>query len=328
MSNNTNVNPDLIGIKYPNQNSHLFWVICLFIYLLVVFPKKIFAESFSLGISPSIIAITAKPGSTIETPINLENFSDNPIELIVNIHQFTASKTTEGAISFIESSPVFIKLLPNILIMEENKPIERFILTPKQKKKLVLQIAVPIDQKITDYTFSVIFISTETNTQSEIAGSDKITSSLLAGGIGANVIMSVVNNNSPKAQLIQFSTTNIIQHGPVKFSVNIANTGQHFIAPFGEILIRNMFGQLVGKVELPASHVLTQSNRNLSATWPEAFLLGLYRATLNISASENGPSFSHTLYFLALPYQAILIFLIILAIILLVVKRVNKYLSS
>ena len=68
-------------------------------------------------------------------------------------------------------------------------------------------------------------------------------------GIGTNVLISI-NPQGHKAKIKDFSTSPFVSGGPVKFSVEVENMERNFINASGYIIINNIFGQTVGKVNL------------------------------------------------------------------------------
>jgi hypothetical protein len=327
----------------------LFIFILTICYLLNKVPLAK-AESLSFGISPSVITIQAKPNSTIRTQLQIENFSDNPVNLFASFQEFTASEKDNGQITFIPSSPAFTTLLSKITILQDNHVVQNFTLAPKQKQKLGIQINIPQSLPARDYTFSVIFATADTTVNDT---NQESSATQIIGGIGTNILLSVGEVASSHAIIEEFSSPRFLQHGPVPFTVRIHNPGSHVITVSGTILVRNMFGQLIGKVKPQNIHILAEKSRSFSQDedniikasestiisnnelkplstvfWPETFLLGPYQATLELSVSESGSTYSRNIYFLALPYQAVLLFIAIIIIILFIKRRVDKYLST
>ncbi|MDP2585606.1 MAG: hypothetical protein Q8P29_01865 [Candidatus Levybacteria bacterium] len=199
-----------------------------------------------------------------------------------------------------------------------------------------------------DYYFSVVFISTN-------SPPIESSSSINQAGIATNVLLSIGAKEIPKATIEKFSSNIFFEKGPVPFTIRVKNTGIHFIRPMGGITIKNMFGQSIGKLDLANVNVLSDSIRaipnsiymqelrlksNLDtkgkfpvdfrspiALWKESFLLGLYAATLNISMSNEGPTFARTIYFFAFPFQGLIIIVILVIIIIVVRNRLKLYLT-
>ena len=186
-----------------------------------------------------------------------------------------------------------------------------------------MAITIPKDVNISDYYFSILFISEDQPpTTSSV--------SLNLAGIGTNVILSVGEKEKPNAILQEFSTPLFTEKGPVPFTIRIDNKGDHFIKPQGNIIIKNMFGQSVGKLDLLPFNILSGSIRSITnpgSIWKESFLLGYYTSTLNVSLSDEGPVFTKTIHFFALPVGTLIIIIIIAILGTIIRNRIKRYMQ-
>jgi len=104
-----------------------------------------------------------------------------------------------------------------------------------------------------------------------------------------------------------------------------------------------MFGQKVGKIVVPKEVLLAGTTRTFTGTnpnafannetgvaadqqlvWPEHFLLGEYSATLTLSLSDKGPTYTRTIHFLAIPLISLGYALISLLILCYISLRIKK----
>ena len=74
----------------------------------------------------------------------------------------------------------------------------------------------------------------------------------------------------------------------------------------GLVFIKNIFGQAVGKINIPSTYVLANTNRAIPLVWQENFLLGSYTAYLSIMFDTDGPIFGRVISFYSLPLLFIL----------------------
>jgi hypothetical protein len=149
--------------------------------------------------------------------------------------------------------------------------------------------------------------------------------------------VAVGEKTASQGEIISFTTPWFRQSGPVPFSITISNHGNHYIEQTGYILIKNLFGQTVGKITLPQSIVLAgttrkfddneqPSSRNMMI-WPEHFLFGLYTATLSIKLEDHEPVTDKTIHFIALPLKILCIFVTSLLALLIIASKVRKALK-
>lgn len=266
-----------------------------------------YAEGITLGINPPIFQITATPPSRVEAPFTVVNLGDSSLNLNMELRPFVPSDREDGQIKYISETEANFAdplILQRVKIFDSNgNAVGNFNLLPKQQKKLTLTIDIPKDSPPSDYYFSMIFL-----TGGETP--DSINSSQAKSGIASNILLSVGGNLEPKGTIQEFSGPVFKDAGPVPFTVRVKNTGNHFITPHGDILIKNIFGQTVGRVDLTDANVLSSSIRSIPskdspdtlAYWPEKFLLGIYKATLTLAISDQGPIYQRDLYFFALPF--------------------------
>lgn len=324
-------------IKNQNYNSKFkisFFLLFTICYLLFATPSR--AASVNLGVYPPIFQTFTTPPSNISAPIDLYNLADETVEVKIILKPFTAASSENGEVSYLLESPTQSFIANNVKILDENKPVDSLTLSPKEIRKLSLNINVPQDQSRSDYYFSVIFISsTSDQNNSNISQS--------SGGIATNVLLSVGPQGPNMGEIKEFSSPFLLENGPVPFTLRIHNSSDHFIAPKGQILITNMFGQAIGKVDLlpvnilsnttraiPDSRSFTDSAKNPNlqfnpkiAFWNEKFLLGPYTASLTVSLSDAGPVFKRTIYFVGFPLYAFLAIIIVIFIVFVIRKRIK-----
>lgn len=329
-----------------NKKSLRFIVFILpALYCLLSTAPSAQAQDISFGIYPPISQIDAKAPADIKSPLFIENLSDNPIDLSISYKAFIPAQSEDGKIEFLDNfeSLPDPSITKKVFIMDGANKITSLTLSPKQKKNLIMEILLPATQPKGDYYFSVIFSSSP---QQE----GFTNSSVQTGAISMNVLLTVGPKGKTNGILEDFSSPLFVDSGPVAFNVAVKNTGNHFIQPKGEIIIKNVFGQNIGKVSLLQVNILANSTRRMPdtlqittnkneyekirqaveknlfpvAVWPEKFLLGPYTATLTLSLSDQGPVFKKSVHFLAFPISLIVAIIIVLAITIFIILRVRQ----
>jgi len=323
----------------------LFWIVVFYFLFSIFYFPKIYASSINLGIFPPIIQIDATPPANVSSPIEIQNKSDDPVQLKIIFKAFKASSSENGTPEFLKDGvsfgddPFFFQ---KVKILDGEDMVGSIELAPKQIKKLSINIDIPADQPPSDYYFSILFISKtqlETDTNNTRA----------TGGIGTNVLLTIGPKGTTTGVVKEFSAPFWLEKGPVPFTVRLANTGKHFINPKGQILIKNMFGMTIGRVDLLPVNILsntvrfipddyfktqdpkpkTQDQRpNTQAFWPESFLLGPYTASLTISLSEQGPILKKTVHFIGFPIATIMGLIIVAIVFLLIRNKVKRNLAK
>ncbi len=303
--------------------SKIFLAGYVLIIILLFAPKISNASGYSLSIYPTIIKIKTNPPALVKTGIRIKNLSDYPVDLSYVLKPFVADDNNSGQVKYLLYSDYTSRntnFLQRVRILENGQTISEIILSPKQEKNLTLLIDIPKEEEPIDHYFSLVFLTqNQDNPDSSY--------SQIVEGIGTNVLVSI-NPQGYKAKIADFSTLPFVSGGPVKFNVKAENIGENFINTTGYIIINNIFGQTVGKVDLAPKNILAKSTAKMSSRengdiiWPEKFLLGTYRAKLNVNY-ETYPTLSREIRFIAIPTKQIII-LTIIGILIIFIRKRNK----
>lgn len=334
-------------LSIKNIKKVLFLVILATLYC-ILYTDKAEASALSLGVYPPLVQIETIPPANVNSKITIQNLNDNPVDLEITLKPFIASKDENGQVEYIPQDQSFGEdplILQRTQIIDGDQAIKSITLAPLQKKDLTLNIDIPAEESLGDYYFSIIFSSIP---QAPLF----LNQSQSVGGVATNVLLSITSEakEMPQGIIETFSSPIFVEKGPVPFTVKIENTGRYFITPQGSILIKNIFGQTVGKVNLLPVNILSNSTRSIPdelqspesassstinhelltmnpprAFWRESFLLGPYQATLNVSLSDQGPIFKRTIYFVGLPMQVLAGIAIAIIFVLLIRNRLKKH---
>lgn len=341
-------------------------------------PQGALASSFDLAVSPPIFQIELTPPAVVDVKeqIILENTGENSLDLRVVFQPFRP-KNENGAIEYRNdgvggSDPLIFQ---RIKLLRDGKRVETLSLPPKTKRTLDLSISIPKDEPPSDYYFTILFVSQNGIQKDKVLPSDGAemgdnqpanesqgSRSISAGGVGINVLLSIGPKTKSKGTIEEFSTPFFQTQGPVPFTVRIHNSSSHFIYPKANIVIKNMFGQIIGKVETLPVNILSNSTRALPskeqfaalqrledakdqktkedkktlqslkmlqtfttpvAIWPETFLLGPYTATLTVALSDQGPVYMRSIMFVGFPLHIIVGFAIAIGLVLVIRSRLK-----
>lgn len=306
-----------------------WYLLVVLVFIGSIAPHESFAEGVSVGIYPPIIQIDASPPAIVNTQISIQNESDQTINYGIFLMPFKAADTKNGEPEFdktlLESYKEFFK---GVQVSDKNKVISEIKLAPNQTKELTLRIAVPKEMQAKDYYFSVLFITQESQglKENSFVGA--------RAGIGTNVLLTLGPKSKSSGYIKEFSAPQFVTRGPVDFALNLANTSPHYITIEGNVLIKNIFNQTIGSIDLLPVNILSNSERFIESEgnkkdvprlyWNEAFLLGIYTADLTVSLSPEGPLVRRSLTFIAIPLELILGLVISLILIIGIARRVRK----
>ena len=284
--------------------SKIFLAGSALLIILLLAPKIINASGYSLSIYPTIIKIKANPPALVKTGIRIKNLSDYPVDLGYVLKPFVADDNNFGQVKYLLYKDYTAKntnFLKRVRILEDGQEVSRITFSPKQEKNLTLLINIPSEEEATDHYFSLVFL---TQNQERVDSSY----SQIIEGIGTNVLVSV-NPQEYKAKIADFSAPPFVSEGPIKFNIEVENTGQNFITTSGYIIIDNIFRQTVGKIDLKPANILKNSALKISkdnAVWQEKFLLGLYSAKLYLGYGDSLSLYRET-RFMAVPIKTFIL---------------------
>ena len=284
--------------------SKIFLAGSALLIILLLAPKIINASKYSLSIYPTIIKIKASPPALVKTGVGIKNLSGYPVDLSYVLKPFVADDNNFGQVKYLLYKDYTAKntnFLKRVRILEDGQEVSRITFSPKQEKNLTLLINIPSEEEATDHYFSLVFL---TQNQERVDSSY----SQIIEGIGTNVLVSV-NPQEYKAKIADFSAPPFVSEGPIKFNIEVENTGQNFITTSGYIIIDNIFGQTVGRIDLKPANILKKGTLEISkdnATWQEKFLLGLYSAKLYLSYDDSSSLYGET-RFTAIPVKTFIL---------------------
>ncbi len=327
------------SMKKNNLNPICFsFIFSLLSYFLFLLPANAFASSFSVGIYPPISKITQETQTTSTIPIYLQNYdADNPVDLNFQIRPFVPSNKFDGQAVIVPQTTTlnadYQNLLSHIKITDGDTQISKLILSPTQRKQVTLTIDIPKDFPQGDYYFSFI-------AKSDPFSLDDTNISSIIGGVASNVILTVgqlTQTEKPNGIIQNFSAPIFLLNGPVPISLLVENTAKNVFSPKGNVVIKNIYGQTVGALNLLPVNILSHSSRYVpdvnsdsetQIIWNEKILLGIYSARLTLALSDQGPVFQRTIYFLAAPIKLLLVLGLIIIVFITILTRVIKNLKE
>lgn len=314
-------------MKIKNWKLKIFLVILFSLIFNLKSPTVADAQSVDLGIYPPVFQIQATAPSDVKISFSIQNFTDSSVPLTISLKPFTADPEENGNIVFLDSANFPDPFLPQrIQVLDSGNSIGNLTLSPQQKKDLTLGVQIPSNEPKGDYYLSLVFSSGAQNLTNE-------NSSQVTLGIASNILLSIGPVGKVSGYIEDFSTPFLVAKGPIPFTLRVKNTSDHYITPKGSIVIKNMFGQTIGKVNLLSVNILANTVRRIpdstqlnqtTAVWPEKFLVGPYTATLTLALSDNGPLFTRNITFFAFPLEYLIAILLIIGLIIFIAIRVNR----
>jgi len=289
------------------------------------------AQEFSTGINPPILLIEAESPAKIEAPITLENQSDTNTTYGIYLRPFKANFDMSGIPNYDpELMSKYESFFKKVQVQAGDEDVTEISLAPKESKDLVLKIEVEASEPPADKYFTIIFLANPEEKESETNLSGA------RGGIGTNILLSVGPKDKPEGRIASFKAPFFVSHGPVPFELELANHNDYYVVSEGNVVIKNMFNQIVGNLEFGPINILANSNRLIGDTneanaklwWNEKYPIGIYQAQVKVALSERGPLLMQNISFIAFPVELVIAIFIIIIALIWIIRRVRKKASE
>jgi hypothetical protein len=273
-----------------------------------------------LEISPPLVDIKADPGQVIKTQLKVRNVTKETLVVEAEYNDFVASGE-DGSPKILlkdeEQSPYSIK--------DWLSTIPTATLAPRQQQTFDVTITVPKDASPGGHYGVVRYTGTPADAQGSGVS--------LSASIGTLMLVRVSGDVQESAKITElFSSRDgkkrtLFEYGPIGIVTKIENTGNVHIKPKGTIRVSNMFGKTVQDSQLNSSggNVLPKSTRKFSQQLNKKLLFGKYKIQADVTYGEENKIISQTASFWVIPYKLVAISLALLALLIFLVTRYNKF---
>lgn len=267
---------------FRNKLSISLYSLFTIIFMAGNFATTHAAGSFANGftVSPVRNIISVDKGQTTIVPITVENPSESPVTVQAIINDFLPSNDESGVPRIITNNNTTLPLDNFISLV---KPVPDFYLGADQQKIVNVTVDVPSNAISGDYYGALRFAPVN-------SGGGVVA---LNATVATIFLLTVPGNLYQKLALVQFSAADVngnassfFSNGQLSMVTRLTNNGTTHSEPFGNIIIKNMFGKVVDNVQFnnstPRASILTQSTRKFTTTLKKQKWLGYYTATISI----------------------------------------------
>ena len=270
----------------------------------------------AVTISPLNFELNGNPGDTISNVVRIYNDQDFEIGVNMEAQDFTAAgeagqvliRTAEEAGTFSLSN--WVTLTP-----------KTFTVAPRSSQMVEFTVKVPAGGEPGGHYASVLA---------------SVSSSPTGGGVGINqkvgalLLLSVSGEVVENLNLVEFNPdSTLTEYGPEKLTARFRNDGTVHLKPRGFVLVKNIFGGEVAKLDLPQLNVLPQSARVVDIPLKDVgSRFGRYEATLAaIYGATNEPLSAVTIYWV-IPYKLLAVYGAIILVLLILAYRGRRRLRT
>ena len=219
--------------------------------------------------SPVSTTLSANPGSTVSTTLQLQNNGAKPVNISVKLQEFKANGT-DG------SAQIYIPPPGDVTTSWVHFSQTSFVAQPGVWNQVTMTINVPPTAGL-GYYYAVLFMPGSSGSNASTTPIEKVK--------GANAILVLLNVHSGKEQnslsVVSFtSSKSFYQYLPASFSINIRNNGNIFTSPRGDVFIsRSPNGSTIDTLDINpgGGNILPQTNRVFKVQWTNGFPVYQYK---------------------------------------------------
>jgi hypothetical protein len=226
------------------------------------------AGAATLSVSPAIIDDTVNPGTSLTTQVTLFNVSSVALAIHASVGSLVPDQPVDPSYKQAYDASSWFKL-----------STPDFLLAPNQHQLEDVTISIPASAEPGGHYATIYFESFSAEQQSDVASTSinprvGVLSLLTVRG---NVDEHAVPNGPIQVQGFQ------AEAGPTSFSLSLKNDGNVHLLPYGNVVVRNIFGKKVKTLPMPLGTLLPGTTRTYNLSWDHGLRFGLYKASATIT---------------------------------------------
>jgi hypothetical protein len=261
-------------------------------------------------VGPGRIELEIKPGEskTVEVFISNRISDDRIFEL--SVEDIAGSSDGRQAVILLGEERG-----PYTVVDYISLPVKAFPLSLGERARIPVTISIPPNAEPGGFYGSVLVSTTQVPDPAVQA----VAQSPIIARIGTLFFVRVPGEATVEGKAMSMSILPEklwYESGPLRFHILYENTGSVHLNPYGEIRIRNIFGEEVGYFELDPWFSLPKSLRTREVDWNREVLLGRYTATAYINRGYDDIVDEVSVVFYVLPWKIMLgLFLVVFIIV-------------
>ncbi len=219
----------------------------------------------ALTFTPPTVDLQAKPGQTVRQTLKLRNESADVVTILASTANFTGKTgdETSGVPEFYPSEEVRDGrgLGPWISF-----PQSEYALLPGERAELAFTVTVPNDASPGSY-FGAVILGSKAGEAAENVS--------VTGTAAVLVFLRIDGDIVEEMKLAGFSVPGFSSSLPLAFEARVENVGTVHLRPYGEVTVKNAFGQPVAKLAMNRAEyksVLPGTTRRYTAVWQRQLL--------------------------------------------------------
>lgn len=252
-------------------------------------------------VGPGRVEVTVKPGETVVKNILVTNRVSNGRTFRLEVEDMSGSADPTQSVVLLGDQKGPYTLKDNITYASDT-----FDLDLGERAMIPVSITMPPNAEPGGYYGAVLVSTVET---SEITADDVTAHSPIVTRIGTLFFITVPGDTKISGTITDFSTKNNqwwYEKGPIDMSIVYENTGSVHLNPYGEIRVKNIFGEEVGFQEIDPWFILPRALRLREVSWDRQFLFGRYTITASINRGYDNIVDEKVIHIWVLPWKILL----------------------
>lgn len=265
-----------------------------------VLPNQSVFSDFVVG--PGKFELELAPGQSRTVELMVTNRMGEPKRFKFEFEDTAGSVDGSSAVTLLgaERGPYTLR---DFLVV----PAMEFDLAHGERARIPITVSLPADAEPGGRYGSVVVSTVSRDADLKPEG-NALPSSAIVSRIGTLFFVTTPGDIEREGKLASFTTKgqrSFYSKGPVDFTIAYENTGSVHVNPYGELRIRNMFGDEVGYVKLDPWFALPQSLRTREVAWDRELLIGRYTATLSLNRGYDNVIDEATVSFYVIPLKLV-----------------------
>ncbi|OGY60214.1 MAG: hypothetical protein A3H06_01330 [Candidatus Colwellbacteria bacterium RIFCSPLOWO2_12_FULL_44_13] len=271
--------------------------------------------AYALSISPLNFEVNGNPGEKISNIVRIYNDTESVMSVEMTVQDFVAAGE-KGEVLVKEAGEEtgyglakWVGLTP-----------ASFSLAPRSSQMVEFTIDVPISAEPGGHYASIL--ASTGGTPGE--GSSGVG---VVQKIGSLLLLNVAGEVREDMSVLEFTVPEFSEYGPETITARFSNEGTVHLKPRGFVLVKNMLGGEIARVDLPQLNVLPNSVRKVDIPLEQGGQFGRYEATLAaIYGATNEPVSAVTVYWV-IPWKALAVIGAIILVLLVLIIKARKRLG-
>ena len=251
-------------------------------------------------VGPGRAELEIKPGQTVVYEMSIANRISDNRRFELEIEDVSGTEDGNQAVVFLGESrgPYTIKDYISF-------PEDHFNLELGERARIPVTISIPADAEPGGYYGGVLVSTVKNDGATTEAGTAQ---SPIIARIGTLFFITVPGETLKAGETKSLSLATPkpwFEKGPIELHLLYENTGSVHLNPYGELRIRNFFGEEVGFVEVEPWFVLPKSLRTRTVMFDREVLFGRYTVTASINRGYDDVVDEVSTVFWVLPWKVL-----------------------